>query len=321
MMQEQKDQKQIVRDRLTDAIGNVNEEMLSEVAELRNKVISKPTGAWRKWALPLAACVVLMIGGLTTYAVLSSGGTLETEKEKPTDRTNSAYTFSVSGDIRIPMSEIKGDVVKLTEEMKERFKKHDAIYSSTYAGWRQLPFATVEDAKAYIGYDKINFPQLSAVPDQVYVEAMGNPAGKMEAMDGAAMEGTLPGGEHYVVAGEGESDLEVKLVSIRLEAEYQTDKTKSTLSYTSTASLSTEYDTADSGIRGIAWDGVDFTSRMQTENGREFYVLNATGFESGWLSQQVFWQENNVIYQLFLHYKEQDQKQADKVMLEWMNAF
>lgn len=320
-MKQEKNQKQIAKDRLTDAIGNVNEEMLSEVDELRNKTASKPIVTWRKWALPLAACALLMIGGLTTYAVLSSGGTLETGKDKPTDKTNSAYKFSVSEDVRIPMSEIKGDVVKLTEEMKERFKKHDAIYSSTYAGWRQLPFATVEDAKAYIGYDKMNFPQLSAVPDQVYVEAMGNPAGKMEAMDGAAMEGTLPGGEHYVVAGEGESDLEVKLVSIRLEAEYQTDKTKSTLSYTSTASLSTEYDTADSGIRGIAWDGVDFTSRMQTENGREFYVMNATGFESGWLSQQVFWQENNVIYHLFLHYKEQDQKQADKVMLEWMNAF
>ena len=321
MMQEKKDQKQIAKDCLTDAIGNVSEEMLSEVEELRSRAASKPAGAWKKWALPLAACALLMIGGLTTYAVLSSGGTLETGKDKSTDKTNTAYKFSVSEDIRIPMSEIQGDVVKLTEEMKERFKSHDAIYSSTYAGWRQVPFATLEEGLTYIGYDKMNFPQLSAAPDQVYVEAMGNPVWQNQLTDGVAQEGTLPSGEHYVIVGEGEQDPEVNLVSIRLEAQYQTGKTESTLSYTSTARLSTEFDAADSGIRGIAWDGVDFTSRMQTENGREFYVMNATGFESGWLSQQVFWQENNVIYQLFLHYKEQDQKQADKVMLEWMNAF
>lgn len=315
--QKQNDQKQIAKECLMDAVGNVNEEMLSEVEKLRAGAGLKVRGGWRKWALPLAACALLFIGSLTTYAVLNSGGILETGKEKPTDQTNNTYKFSVSEDIRIPMAEIHGDVVKVTTEMEERFQKQE-LWSSTYPGWQQLPFETEEEALTFIGYKKMNFPHLNGTPKQISVEALGNPSYAMEVNRIAEEKGISQEEAANFVDIESEGMQEVKLASIRLYAEYQTD---STLSYTSVAILNTEYASENAAVSGIAWNGVDFTSHTHVENGREFYVMNAEGFQSEWLSQEVYWQENNVIYILRLHYQEQDQKQADEVMLEWMNAF
>ena len=315
--QNQNDQKQIAKECLMDAVGNVNEEMLSEVEKLRAGAGLKVRGGWRKWALPLAACALLLIGSLTTYAVLNSGGMLETGKDKPTDQTNSTYKFSVSEDIRIPMKEIHGDVVKLTAEMEERFQKQEP-WSSTYPGWLKLPFETEEEALTFIGYKKMNFPHLNGTPKQISVEALGNPVYAMEVNKIAQEKGISQEEAANFVDIESEEMQNVKLVSLRLYAEYQTE---STLNYTSTAILNTEYADENTGISGIAWNGVDFTSHMQIENGREFYVMNAEGFAGEWLGQQVFWQENNVLYLLHVRYKEQDQKQADEVMLEWMNAF
>ena len=315
--QNQNDQKQIAKECLMDAVGNVDEEMLSEVEKLRAGAGLKVRGGWRKWALPLAACALLLIGSLTTYAVLNSGGMLETGKDKPTDQTNSTYKFSVSEDIRIPMKEIHGDVVKLTAEMEERFQKQEP-WSSTYPGWLKLPFETEEEALTFIGYKKMNFPHLNGTPKQISVEALGNPVYAMEVNRIAQEKGISQEEAANFVDIESEEMQNVKLVSLRLYAEYQTE---STLNYTSTAILNTEYADENTGISGIAWNGVDFTSHMQIENGREFYVMNAEGFAGEWLGQQVFWQENNVLYLLHLRYKEQDQKQADEVMLEWMNAF
>ena len=315
--QNQNDQKQIAKECLMDAVGNVDEEMLSEVEKLRDGAGLKVRGGWRKWALPLAACALLLIGSLTTYAVLNSGGMLETGKDKPTDQTNSTYKFSVSEDIRIPMKEIHGDVVKLTAEMEERFQKQEP-WSSTYPGWLKLPFETEEEALTFIGYKKMNFPHLNGTPKQISVEALGNPVYAMEVNKIAQEKGISQEEAANFVDIESEEMQNVKLVSLRLYAEYQTE---STVNYTSTAILNTEYADENTGISGIAWNGVDFTSHMQIENGREFYVMNAEGFAGEWLGQQVFWQENNVLYLLHLRYKEQDQKQADEVMLEWMNAF
>lgn len=317
MKQEQKDQRLMTKESLMDAVGSVKEEMLSEVEKLRNDTTVKSRRSWRKWALPLAACALLLIGSLTTYAVLNSGGMLETGKDKPTDQTNSTYKFSVSEDIRIPMKEIHGDVVKLTAEMEERFHQQDGL-SSTYAGWQRVPFDTEEEALTFIGYGKMNFPHLSSTPKQVYVEALGNPAYALEVERIADESGISRDEAAYVVDKDSEEMQKVKLVSIRLYAEYQTE---STVNYISTAILTTEYSFENSGIIGIAWNGVDFTSHMQIENGREFYVMNAEGFAGEWLGKQVFWQENNVIYYLHVRYKIQDEKQADEVMLEWMNAF
>ncbi len=317
MKQEQKDQRLMTKESLMDAVGSVKEEMLSEVEKLRNDTTVKSRGSWRKWALPLTACALLLIGSLTTYAVLNSGGMLETGKDKPTDQTNSTYKFSVSEDIRIPMKEIHGDVVKLTAEMEERFRQQDGL-SSTYAGWQRREFATEEEALTFIGYDKMNLPHLSGMPKQIYVEALGNPVYAMEVKRIADESGISMDEAAYTVDIESEEMQKVKLVSIRLYAEYQTE---STVNYTSTAILNTEYADENTGISGIAWNGVEFTSHIQIENGREFYVMNAEGFAGEWLGQQVFWQENNVLYLLHLRYKEQDKKQADEVMLEWMNAF
>ena len=317
MKQEQKDQRLMTKESLMDAVGSVKEEMLSEVEKLRNDTTVKSRGSWRKWALPLTACALLLIGSLTTYAVLNSGGMLEAGKDKPTDQTNSTYKFSVSEDIRIPMKEIHGDVVKLTAEMEERFHQQDGL-SSTYAGWQRVPFDTEKEALTFIGYGKMNFPHLSNTPKQVYVEALGNPAYALEVERIADESGISRDEAAYAVDKDSEEMQKVKLVSIRLYAEYQTE---STVNYTSTAILTTEYSFENSGITGIAWNGVDFTSHMQIENGREFYVMNAEGFAGEWLGKQVFWQENNVIYYLHVRYKIQDEKQANEVMLEWMNAF
>ena len=56
-------------------------------------------------------------------------------------------------------------------------------------------------------------------------------------------------------------------------------------------------------------------------NGREFWVVDSTEFEDGWLNKMVYWQENNVIYTLDIRYQKEDEKQVAALATNWMEGF
>ena len=56
-------------------------------------------------------------------------------------------------------------------------------------------------------------------------------------------------------------------------------------------------------------------------NGREFWVVDSTEFEDGWLGKMVYWQENNVIYTLDIRYRKADEKEVTALATNWMEGF
>ena len=56
-------------------------------------------------------------------------------------------------------------------------------------------------------------------------------------------------------------------------------------------------------------------------NGREFWVVDSTEFEDGWLGKMVYWQENNVIYTLDIRYRKGDEKEVTALATNWMEGF
>lgn len=49
--------------------------------------------------------------------------------------------------------------------------------------------------------------------------------------------------------------------------------------------------------------------------------MNSTEFKDGWLTQSIYWQENNVLYELDLRYKEEEKEKIEKIANCWMKSF
>ena len=61
-------------------------------------------------------------------------------------------------------------------------------------------------------------------------------------------------------------------------------------------------------------------------NGKEFKewifrVVSSTPFSDEWLTKDVVFQQDGIIYQLFVRYKEVESEKVEKIISEWMNAF
>ena len=91
------------------------------------------------------------------------------------------------------------------------------------------------------------------------------------------------------------------------------------------ARIFTENYTGEIGVGATSYSddfpGVDYSGETVVRNGREFWLVNSTEFEDGWLNKMVYWQENNVIYTLDIRYQKEDEKQVAALATNWMEGF
>ena len=291
-------------EQLMEAIGKIDESMLREVETVRNGNSGNTErtgvthtghkGLRRKWLIPVAACMVMMIGGIGAYASgLLGGGSLKTGKGN-VGKFNSDYEYTALEDIRIPILEIKGTVRSVTEQMNQEAANFDPT-SSQLPGTKQKRFATVEDAVDYIGYKKLTVPDISADVQEVTVQAVG-----------IEKEGTQSSTPEY------------DLAHITLEAMYRRGEVVVQEFYT----LSTENVQEDqTGVRGIVMPEWSITQDTKTVNGRVFNILKTEGLDNGNIGTEVFWQQDKVIYTIYFIYPPAKQDTVDMLMKEWMEAF
>ncbi|MBR5712359.1 MAG: hypothetical protein IKX54_02080 [Lachnospiraceae bacterium] len=318
------------REQFFNAIGNTDETMLKETEQLRMNaakqdspkvltLVKSNSRARRRLLVVLAACLILGLGTLAAYAagLIGRSGNVTTGTDGE-GRANMIFETTV--DMRIPLSEIKGDVKDSTQNMLEYWRRdnhtqefttpdprasQDGFYlpiTTSDPGSHAQAFSTLADAAAYIGYDKLTLPQFSASPIALYVWSSGINKNPDETT---------------------EPDYRLGRVTLRA-----TFKINGVYAYSS-ATLTTDELLGSTNItesRITNGDGTDyaFVSDTVVANGREFWVvttIDRNNPDSTHNAKEVIWVEDQVEYRLQLYYESSDQAVADQIMQDWMNSF
>ena len=351
------------RDQLLNAIGNVDESMLTEMEDLRRsgRVVTLPAQSEdtvhvgrkprRRFAVCLVACLVLALGGITYAAAsLLSGGDL-TVRDMPQDELDEIINniggvsvrwgdesapadlpvpavgvniqYTVPQDLRIPYTSFTGNVLNCAAE----FDEHNCLFMEDPDGGNYSHFAfdkknlpSVDAGKQYIGYAGLKFPTVSLPQNDVSVEVYGT----------------------RTQNGETVND---EIWRIYLNARFNNtpqnvpDAPYNGIFYLNTSAclLTEDYPWGPEDVQAVDFsalfaEGAQVTS--QTEDriaaNREFRVVTLTytfedelsnGTTSPTCHRYVFWQENNVVYTLTIHYAPESVAVADSLISEWMNGF
>ena len=249
-------------------------------------VISVKTREIKTRTAVLAACAALLIIGCAA-AVLLSSGHLSFETANPRSGRHTDVSFTVDGDIRIPVMDIRGAVTEAGPILAEQVADQDPL-SSLLPEYRKS-FASPEQAYEFVGYDPLRIPDVGREPDSVEVSA------------DADEEGRLTGVQVLLTYSDGN------------------------VTAWSSCDLYTEFSEGPAEISvtsfSDAFEGVNYTGETRTVRGREFHVVKSTPFDNGWLDEMVFWQENSVVYHLSLRFQPADQDAADRIAGAWMASF
>lgn len=178
---------------------------------------------------------------------------------------------------------ILNQLVQLNSNHKKE-EKHPQKY------FAKKSFENISDALEYIGYDKFVWPQLDEKTKTINLSVNGTQEGKIT--DLALIS-------NYKIVGAIEAQTEARIF--------------------------TENYTGENGVGATSYSddfpGVDYSGETVVRNGREFWLVNSTEFEDGWLNKMVYWQENNVVYTFSVRYKEVDEKTVTDLAICWMNSF
>ena len=240
----------------------------------------------------IAAVLVFFIGGSTVYAVMISRGELifsGSNPKVPEKKTDFSVVFDDS--LKIPMSEIKGKVNECREQIITQVEGYD-MFSSQSPHGVEKHFSDYKDAASYVGLDRTIISAPRNLTGETIVRITGNDAGDLE------------------------------LISI--ENEYYKSEL---LTATACTHIFTEHYPYDVSVGATTYsdgsEGVDYYGESIFVNGKEFWVVNmdTTPFSNEWLTKDVVFQQDGIIYQLFVRYKEVESEKVEKIISEWMNAF
>ncbi|MBP5283017.1 MAG: hypothetical protein J6Z22_11050 [Lachnospiraceae bacterium] len=359
---------------LMNAIGNIDDDMLKELDGLRGghdavkesndlgeaggeenmAAFGKKGGAassfaWRKWLAPLAACLLLMIGGLTAYAMIHSGGFLSIRQRGTSEKNLQSYHLTLTDAVKIPRKEIKGEIQNLEDLFKEDYKGF-IVPLDRSVGSHTDEFDTLEEAESFVGYENLHLIHMIDQPDSIMIQTFGEPfltnsedqeerektewyqrwKEMMDSDDDFGFvidernEGKFDNIEmlyqtQQCPMGLTGKDFYAALTMIWISARYITDD--SHLMYQTNAILFTDHYADEIGVRGATVGDISYNDKCRVVNGREFIVLDSEGFQSGMVDRSVFWQEGNVLYQFSCHYMPNQKERVDELTEEWMNGF
>lgn len=238
----------------------------------------------------VAAVVLFLIGGTTVYAVMYSRGELifsGSNPKVPEKKTDFSVVFDDS--LKIPTSEIKGDVNECRDQIRKQVENYDMFSSQSPYGVDK-DFRDYKDAVSYVGLDRTIISAPRNLTGETIVRITGNDAGDFEL--------------------------------ITLENEYYKSEL---VTATAITHIFTEYYPYDVSVGATSYsdgfEGVDFYGESVSVEGKEFWVVSSTPFSDEWLGKDVIFQQDSIIYQLFVRYKEVESEKVEKIISEWMNAF
>lgn len=238
----------------------------------------------------VAAVVLFLIGGTTVYAVKYSRGELifsGSNPKVPEKKTDFSVVFDDS--LKIPTSEIKGDVNECRDQIRKQVENYDMFSSQSPYGVDK-DFRDYKDAVSYVGLDRTIISAPRNLTGETIVRITGNDAGDFEL--------------------------------ITLENEYYKSEL---VTATAITHIFTEYYPYDVSVGATSYsdgfEGVDFYGESVSVEGKEFWVVSDTPFSDEWHGKDVIFQQDSIIYQLFVRYKEVESEKVEKIISEWMNAF
>ncbi len=238
----------------------------------------------------VAAVVLFLIGGTTVYAVMYSRGELifsGSNPKVPEKKTDFSVVFDDL--LKIPTSEIKGDVNECRDQIRKQVENYDMFSSQSPYGVDK-DFRDYKDAVSYVGLDRTIISAPRNLTGETIVRITGNDAGDFEL--------------------------------ITLENEYYKSEL---VTATAITHIFTEYYPYDVSVGATSYsdgfEGVDFYGESVSAEGKEFWVVSSTPFSDEWLGKNVVFQHDGVIYQLFVRYKQVETEKVNKIVSEWMDAF
>ena len=275
---------------LTRAMWNIDESLIQECldadeemekASSSPKVLKKTA---RKRLLWVAAMLLLiLLGGTTVYAVMRFQSEIKKEE--------GVISFSLDAEnYRIDEDQIKGQILKAKEITKKQYEQW-TLYSQGLPGLYSKKFTKAEEAKAYIGYDKLILPRMKDLTGtSVRVDAYVSDTQRFETLivsvSYAEFEGVLP-------------------------TEY--------------AWIWTKDCPEEPGIGMIGEQIIDhINDERRMANGREFLIVTLKNpSESVYVNRTAYWAEDTVLYGFSLRYTDskEHEAEAEKLMLQWMNSF
>lgn len=239
----------------------------------------------------VGVALFLLIGSasMVVYAHLLSSGKLLFHKANESSDNYTDVTFVVDDTTRVNTKNFKGNIKECESIIKDQVVANN-MYSSQSPYGVDKSFENISDALEYIGYDKFVWPQLDEKTKTINLSVNGTQEGKIT--DLALIS-------NYKIVGAIEAQTEARIF--------------------------TENYTGEIGVGATSYSddfpGVDYSGETVVRNGREFWLVNSTEFEDGWLNKMVYWQENNVVYTFSVRYKEVDEKTVTDLAICWMNSF
>ena len=312
------------RDQLLKAIGDADEAMLRETELLRNapgstskltEITKAGRPARRRLIIVLAACMVLALGSVAAYAsgIFRNSGSVTTGQDP---EGNATYFFEPNEDMRLPLTAFTGDVTNSTAYMYEYWQRSRGVEFS-YPDRRNgtlgistdctLPpfehvqnFDTMEDAAAYIGYDKIVIPGFvqDNTPDWIYVCALGSD-------------------DNWIPDTDIEPDFELGCVSINAKYYF------SDMFIILTDYMISEAAPEPRAVQLVTAPNTQLTPAVEVMNDRAFQVITEDhpAFDPGYVQKEYIWAEDKVEYHLTIRYRADEQDKANTVIYDWMNSF
>lgn len=340
-------------EQLIDAIGKLDAEMFDEIVKIKTenetdkaKIVPIRTKrrSVRRWLVPVAACLALMVGGLAAYASGALDGLIHLGTDEDGDKV---IEFIVPENNFIPVSELTGEVRNTTAQMKDRLQYYLADEPLPNDGmigmFAEKPVPYDGDYKnppkpenvQFIGFEEGENPLLPysfnvGIPGRIYKPCDSIAEGEayigyeplhLPALDetplqiGVLVEGINEGG---LINATPDSEFEIQ--TIGLYAGYWLNGKFATVT-------SACIDTVDNpGPRTtvlVNSQNSVISSETRTVGGREFTILTyqpdpgLNGFQ-----KCVYHIENRVVYSLeFTGYEEAPAEYVEQVLMSWMNSF
>ena len=305
---------------LIDSIGSIDEKYISETDSIRMSAKTKKMSLRKIILLPIAATLTLALVGFTGYFLHNSASVQLFSGNPVNDGKLSEAKISFDpATTLIDSGKITGLANEASDIIKERFDTMEWDDSSEFQPVNEYPGSYSVDLQSpdeiydYIGYEGLVMPDFSkakfVAPATAYI--LGDQDGNIENI---IVDTYYRGPEGYSIQN-----------IITLYTEHQTISPDGTVglyfnTYSEWAESSDlkEYKVVENSREFLV---IEQVFRRTTPDASESLPEVETADTGIYLARNIFWQEDKVLYNLYISYPTDMKEEADAVIHEWMHSF
>ena len=268
-------------EQLYHGLTNVREDFIEEAQQemLKSTTVKRKR---KRGFLPVAACLVLILGTISVFAAAELGVRLF---QKHSSSEESGYDIAVEIE-RKPMSHMSEDVREISNQIVEQFRTYEP-YCNQYAGSWDQEFPSPAEAVEFIGLRELEMPDLGLEEDRTTVSVLGNPDGKIQQVSLCA--------EYH----KGK-------IRVQSVAEVYTE-------HSAVPSIHT-------GIS--AMEEIEFTQRYYTtSHDISCLVMAGTPMKTGRVFQTGYLVKDGILYSLHISCEEENRQQVESLLRQWADSF